>query len=122
MRDSYNRFGDMISFDVTYNLLRNITHDNHRFRVGIFTVGDTNQRILFAGLAIVAEETTATFFTIFDMFLNIHGRSPMSIITDDQQTIALAIDQLRSNEFFTGAHMLDPWHLLKSARIKLKGV
>jgi hypothetical protein len=51
MMDSYNRFGEMISFDITYNLLRNITHDNHRFRVGIFTVGDTNQRILFAGLA-----------------------------------------------------------------------
>jgi hypothetical protein len=46
----------------------------------------------------------------------------MSIITDDQQTIALAIDQLRANEFFTGAHMLDSWHLLKSARLKLKGV
>jgi hypothetical protein len=39
MRDSYNRFGDMISFDVTHNLLRNIIHDNHRFRVAIFTVG-----------------------------------------------------------------------------------
>jgi hypothetical protein len=93
MRDNYNRFGHMISFDVTYNLLRNITHDKYRLRVGIATVKDTNQRILFAGLTIIAEETTATFFTVFDMFLNIQGRSPMSIITDDQQTIALAINQ-----------------------------
>jgi hypothetical protein len=97
MMDSYNRFGEMISFDITYNLLRNITHDNHRFRVGIFTVGDTNQRILFAGLAFIADETTTAFFNVFDMLFNIHGRPPMSIITDDQHTIALAIDQLRAN-------------------------
>jgi hypothetical protein len=68
MRDSYNRFGDVISFDVTYNLLRNITHNNYRFCVRIPTVEDTNRRILLAGLAIIADEATNTFFTVFDTF------------------------------------------------------
>jgi hypothetical protein len=102
-------------------LLRSITHNNHRFRVGILTVGDINQLILFARLAIIADETIATFFTVLDMFLNIYTPSLMSIITNDQQTIALAIDQLRANEFLTGAHRLCSWHLLKNARTKLKG-
>jgi hypothetical protein len=107
IRDSYNHFGNAISFDITFNLLRNITHNNHCFRVGILTVGDTNQRILFAGLVIIVDETTATFFTVFDTFLNIYTQSLMSIITDDQLTIVLAIDQLRANKFLMGAHMPD---------------
>jgi hypothetical protein len=119
MRENYIRFDDMISFNIAYNLLNDITYDNNQFCVGIFTVGDTNQRILFVGLAFVADETTTTFFTVFNTFLKIHTRSPMSIITEDQQNITLAIDQLKANKLFMGVHMFDPWHLLKNARSRL---
>ena len=60
-------------------------------------------------------------FAVFDNFIQIHGKAPSSIITDDQQTVALAISELKANEFFQGNHMLDPWHLLKSIKPKIVG-
>jgi hypothetical protein len=58
---------------------------------------------------------------VFDHFIQIHGKPPSSIITDDQQTVAFAINELKDNEFFQGNHMLDPWHLLKSIKTKIIG-
>jgi len=89
--------------------------------VGIFVVNDTNLRLLLAGIAIIANENFENIFKVFDFFINIHGKPPSSIITDDQNAIHLAIEELRFNEFFTGSHMLDPWHVLKNVKEKLKG-
>ena len=65
--------------------------------------------------------STEAKFVVLDRFIQIHGKAPSSIITDDQQTVALAINELKDNEFFQGNHMLDPWHLLKSIKTKIIG-
>lgn len=57
MRQSYLRFGDLVAFDITYGLLRNVAHDSRSYKVGVFTVNDTNLRMLFAGIAIFVDET-----------------------------------------------------------------
>lgn len=58
---------------------------------------------------------------MFNMLFHIHGRPPQSIITDDQSTIALAIELLRENRFYDGAHLLDPWHILKVVKKDIPG-
>jgi hypothetical protein len=121
MRENYARYGDLLAFDITYGLLRNVASDNRRYRVGVFSVSDTNLRLLLAGIAIIVDETTEAMFAVFDNFIQIHGRAPSSIITDDQQTFTLAINELKRNESFEGNHMLDPWHLLKSIKPKIIG-
>jgi hypothetical protein len=60
-------------------------------------------------------------FKVFAFFIQLHGEPPSSIITDDQNTIGLAINELRANQFFESNHMLDPWHLLKGMKPKVKG-
>ena len=98
MRESYVRFGDLVAFDITYGLLRNVTaEDSRRYRVGVFSVNDTNLRILFAGIAILVDETAKALFTVFSDFIQLHGKSPSSFITDGQEAIAAAIDELRDN-------------------------
>ena len=87
MKDSYSRFGDLVSFDITYNILRNVAQDNRRFRVGVFTVQDTNVRVLFAGLAIIADETAYTLSRMFYLLFDIHGKTPSTLVTDGQHSI-----------------------------------
>jgi hypothetical protein len=53
MKKSFQRYGELLSFDITYNLLRNRTSDEKRYRLGVFCVTDTNVRLLFAGIAII---------------------------------------------------------------------
>jgi hypothetical protein len=55
MRANFARFGDLLSFDVTYNLIKNNTSDGRRYRLGVFTVFDTNIRILLAGIVIMCQ-------------------------------------------------------------------
>jgi hypothetical protein len=55
MKRNYQKFGDLLSFDITYNLLKNVTSDNNYYRLGVFCVFDTNIRILMAGIAIISQ-------------------------------------------------------------------
>ena len=97
MRQSYLRFGDLVAFDITYGLLRNVAHDSRSYKVGVFTVNDTNLRMLFAGIAILIDETKQALYTVFDNFIQLHGRAPASFITDGQESFAAAINELRCN-------------------------
>jgi hypothetical protein len=53
MRKNYEKYGEMVSFDITYNLLKNVSSNGHRYRIGVFCVTDSNIRILMAGIALV---------------------------------------------------------------------
>lgn len=53
MRENLSQYGDIVSFDITYKLLKNYTSDELRYRVGVFTVFDTNYRMLLAGITII---------------------------------------------------------------------
>lgn len=121
MLGNYSKFGDLLAFDVYDGLLRNTSHDNERYKVAMFTVCDTNIRLLFAGLALFVDETTPAMFSILDMFIQLHGKTPSSIISKGQQSVALAVEELRDHELFTGAHMLDTCYLLETVKPKIMG-
>ena len=55
MKENYARYGDLVAFDITYGLLRNVASDHMRYKVGVFTVSDTNLRALIAGIAILVD-------------------------------------------------------------------
>ena len=83
MRDNYTKYGDLLAFEINYGLLRNVAHDNKRYRVGVFTVYDTNLRMLLAGIALLVDETTQALFSLFNSFIQLQGKPPSSIITDN---------------------------------------
>jgi len=76
MRDSFKKYGDLLSFDITYNLLRNFTSDGKQYRLGVFCVTDTNIRILIAGIALMSQEGARDFANMFEMFFRLHSQSP----------------------------------------------
>jgi hypothetical protein len=53
MKKNYERYGEIVFFGITYNLLKNVSSDGHRYRIGVFCVTDTNIRILMSGIALV---------------------------------------------------------------------
>jgi hypothetical protein len=65
MKKNYERYGEIVSFDITYNLLKNTSSEGRRYRVGVFCVTDSNIRVLMAGIAIVCQETTADMYKVF---------------------------------------------------------
>lgn len=95
MKKNFKSYGDILSFDITYKLIKNTTSDDKRYRLGVFCVTDTNLRILLAGLAIICDETVNTMYKIFQFFFEIHRKQPDSIITDQQGTIETALELQR---------------------------
>lgn len=120
MQDTYRKYGDLVVFKVVHGLLRNIANDQRRYRVGVFAVQDTNLRWMLAGIAILADESKETVLTILTSFMQLHGKAPSSILTDDQPTIAHAVEDLTTNEFFTGAHLINCDELLKTIKKNIK--
>lgn len=83
---SYEQYGDVISFDTTYQTYRY----NLKFApfVGIDGHGDN---LLFAG-AVLSDETIETFRWLFRTFRTcIGGKAPTSIITDKDPAMKAAI-------------------------------
>lgn len=73
MEVNYRNFGEMLSFDFTYNLIRNRSRDEKRYGLGVFCVTDTNVRVLIAGLAIMCEERNEDLYKMFQHFFELHG-------------------------------------------------
>lgn len=120
MRRNYVKYGDILSFDITYKLLKNFNSNGQQYNVGVFCVFDTNNRILIAGVAILCNESTDSMEKVFGMFIKLHNRPPQTIITDQQMTFAKAIQRLKDKKFYNGIHILDPFHVIRSIRKRLQ--
>lgn len=120
MKRYYKKYGDLVTFGINYGLLKNLTSSSLKYNVGVFTVEDTNLRVLFAGLAIMTKEDSHFMCKVFESFIRIHDKSPQTFITDEQNTIATALSALAERGIFKGAHLLNPFHILKNLRKELR--
>jgi hypothetical protein len=103
-RASYEDFGDVVAFDTTY--LTNRYEMPFALFVGVNHHG---QSILF-GAALISSEDIATFVWLFEALLKcMNGRSPKTIITDQDRAMKSAINKVFSND----QHRFCLWHILK---------
>eukprot|EP00262_Sarcandra_glabra_P015449 TRINITY_DN4756_c0_g4_i1.p1 TRINITY_DN4756_c0_g4~~TRINITY_DN4756_c0_g4_i1.p1 ORF type:complete len:723 (+),score=72.87 TRINITY_DN4756_c0_g4_i1:130-2298(+) len=85
-RLAYEYFGDVVTFDTTYQ--------TNRFRVPLasFTGVNHHRQPLLFGCALISYETEATFVWLFRTWLlAMAGRHPISILTDQDETITAAV-------------------------------
>lgn len=92
MRQLYKDYGDLVSYDIISGLLRNVTGDGDRYRIGVFSAFDSNMRLTIVGISIICDERKEDFCSVFEYFIRLHGRSPKTIITDQPNAMTLAIN------------------------------
>lgn len=51
-------FGDSVSFDITYNIIKPRTKENSTWGLGVFSGLDNNLRIVIFGIALLSSEKT----------------------------------------------------------------
>lgn len=61
MKNSYQRYGDVICFDITYKLLKRKIGENKHLGVGFFVGQDENTRITLYGMSVIENETSENF-------------------------------------------------------------
>ncbi|XP_019177388.1 PREDICTED: protein FAR1-RELATED SEQUENCE 5-like [Ipomoea nil] len=114
-RNSYTYFGDTVTFDTTYRSNR------YRLPFAMFTgVNHHRQPVLF-GCAFLPNESEASFVWLFKTWLTAmsgKGKPPVSITTDHDRLIRLAVTQV----FPETRHRFCMWHIFKECQEKLSDV
>ncbi|KAM0869149.1 hypothetical protein ACQ4PT_040856 [Festuca glaucescens] len=106
-RSLYQHFGDVVTFDTTYET--NI----YKMPFGMF-VGVNNhfQSVIFAGV-LLTNETSANFKWAFEEFVSMMGgKAPQTMLTDQSLAMTIAI---RENLLNT-SHRWCKWHVLRKAQ------
>uniref|UniRef100_A0A5B7C248 Protein FAR1-RELATED SEQUENCE n=1 Tax=Davidia involucrata TaxID=16924 RepID=A0A5B7C248_DAVIN len=109
-RTNYTYFGDTVTFDTTYRSNR------YRLPFAPFTgVNHHGHPVLF-GCALLINESEASFVWLFRTWLDaMSGRPPVSITTDHDRVIRLAIMEV----FPETRHRFCKWHIFKECQEKL---
>lgn len=106
---NYKVYGDYMSFDTTFST--NLYGMPFAPIIGVNNHGKT---ILF-GCALLKDQTISTFEWLFDTFLIANnGKMPSSIISDQDQSIASAIQ----SKFPTAVRRFCFWHIVKELKRK----
>ncbi|CAA2969341.1 FAR1-RELATED SEQUENCE 3 [Olea europaea subsp. europaea] len=109
-RTAYSHFGDGVILDTMYRI--------HKYKVPFapFTgVNHHGQTILF-GCALLLDESEATFVWLLKTFrAAMNDRSPVSITTDQDRVIQIAISQV----FPEARHCISKWHVLREGQERM---
>lgn len=104
MRRAYSQYGRIISFDLIRNLLEETA--DKQYIVGIFSTLDGEGRFLVCGVALLTDNTTEQVTRILRNFIDVHKQPPLTLVSEHEQTVVSAIDNLQNEGVFRGDHNL----------------
>ncbi|XP_021856651.2 protein FAR1-RELATED SEQUENCE 5-like [Spinacia oleracea] len=109
-RKNYALYGDVVSFDTTY--------DTNRYKMifAPFTGLDNHRLCITFGAAFLGDEKAESFSWLFEKFLDaMDGHKPVCIITDQDPAMKVAI----KNVFDTSTHRFCIWHIMRKLSEKV---
>jgi hypothetical protein len=107
MRNNLQKFGDVVSFEMTETVVKDETQPNESYKLSFFTVFDTNCRILLVGVALHRTDSVADLFRVFKFFFKMHQKKPAAIITSGHPSAMRAMDILSEVSTYKGVHLMD---------------
>ena len=120
MRQQFTKYGDSISFDLTFQLVKNRHFtSNDRWKVGVFLGVSSCKHLVPLGIVLTLDQTADTYVKIFRTFFEAVRGQPKLIITDDEKAIGAALREMKEKGSFMGSHRLDLYHVLHNLRKRL---
>ncbi|XP_015944642.1 protein FAR-RED IMPAIRED RESPONSE 1-like [Arachis duranensis] len=111
-RAAFDYFGDVVSFDTTYNTNR------YNFILGSFVVVNHHGQSTLLGCALMKNEDIQSFKWLFECWLRcMGGKAPKGILIDQYALIQRAIELCLP----TTVHRWCIWHVMKKIPSKLNG-
>ncbi|KAH6760804.1 hypothetical protein C2S51_017753 [Perilla frutescens var. frutescens] len=101
-RRNFAAFGDLVSFDATYN--------TNRYKMVFipFTGKDNHGKCVTFGAALLSSENTKSYCWVLEKFKDCMGRSPSMLITDQDPVLKNAVKHV----FPDMRHRLCMWHIM----------
>ncbi|KAJ3698743.1 hypothetical protein LUZ61_002448 [Rhynchospora tenuis] len=109
-RRAYLEFGDVVTFDTTYNT------NKYSMPLAPFIGVNHHRQSIFFGMALLRSENAANFCWLFETWLKaMYGKHPKAIITDQDLAMKKAINIVFPNT----VHRSCQWHVMRKAREQL---
>lgn len=107
MRNNFSRFGDVVSFELTECVVSDNIQNSRPYQLALFTVFDSNCRILITAIALHRTDSVADLYQVFKGFFKLATKRPSAIITSLHPSTTRTMDILREIEVYKGLHLLD---------------
>ncbi len=121
MKKLFKLFGDAITFDYTFSLVREKPDNSKREYLFGFICGKNNiNRIVVFGIIVCLGENKDQTRGALASFFEIMGKNNSTIITDQSKAITGALQSLSEDGTFSGVHLYDAFHIIKALKIKSK--
>lgn len=93
MTSAYVKWGDTVTFDLTYNILKKRSVNNRRqWGLGLFSGMANNLEPVIFGWCLLSCEKKQSFYRLISQFIDMHhGKQPTVMITDQQAAIIAAL-------------------------------
>jgi hypothetical protein len=91
MKKAFEEYGDRVSFDLTFRLIKNRTSSELTWKVGVFLGISAVNRIVPFGIVITAAMTKDSYIELFRMFFAAVGGQPKVLISDEERAIHAAL-------------------------------
>ncbi|KAJ3708352.1 hypothetical protein LUZ61_012057 [Rhynchospora tenuis] len=109
-RRAYLEFGDVVTFDTTYNT------NKYSMPLAPFIGVNHHRQSIFFGMALLRSENITNFCWLFETWLKaMYGKHPSAIITDQDRAMKKAIKIV----FPSTVHRCCKWHIMRKAKEKL---
>ncbi|KAJ0704530.1 putative Zinc finger, SWIM-type, MULE transposase domain, FHY3/FAR1 family [Helianthus annuus] len=108
---NYEAFGDVVAFDATYKT------NMYNMIFVPFTGVDHHKKCTVFGAALLHNETIESYTWLLRMFVAVHGKQPVLILTDQDPAMKQAIHIVLDKSI----HRLCMWHIIEKLPLKIDG-
>lgn len=91
MRRQFKKYGNSVSFDLTFNLIKNQHPSGSKWKLGIFLAVTACRHIVPLAFVVTLFETTEAYVQIFRTFFRAMEGQPGIVVTDEERAIHAAL-------------------------------
>ena len=95
MKESFQKYGNWIGFDFTFNLVQETHPNGKNWKVGCFMGISSSKKMVPFGLVLSTEETEERFYQIFKSFFDIMKKETVVIVSDEDHALAAALKNMK---------------------------
>jgi hypothetical protein len=95
MKEQYKRFGILVGFDLTFNLISERAENDREYMIGVFASTNLFKKIIIFGLVVTNSQSVFAYTYIFREFFSMMGADPLVIVTDEEKGMYQALKRLK---------------------------
>lgn len=92
MKENLREYGEVVSFDLTYNLIKNTNESGVKWKLGVFLALTSSKKMAPLALVCVLHTTREVYVQMIRTFIVAMGTCPPVFVTDEEKGLLAALE------------------------------